>query len=388
MPTPEQYHLHFIKSIKVLDSVIWNQLTGESYPFLRYEFLLALEETQCTTADSGWQPFHLIVESQQAGQDNKVIALMPLYLKTNSTGEYVFDWSWADAYQQHGIQYYPKLVSAIPFTPSAGPRICVDAQYDHAEITSLIANWIPQQARELNLSSWHMLFPDKALSDTLQEQNIQQRTACQYQWFNHNFNDFDAFLETFSSRKRKNIKKERVKIKDMGIEFKILEGHEITSEQWQHFYTFYQNTYFIRGRQPYLSKEFFVQLGQTMPDSLLLVMAIKDDKDIAAALSFKGADTFYGRYWGCSEEYQFLHFETCYYQGIEYCIKHDLKRFDSGAQGEHKIQRGFEPVLTYSNHWIAHPQFSQAIANFLDEEAGYIKNYIAQVRATLPFKKT
>lgn len=379
------FQLRFLNSIQEIDKAIWNTLVGEAYPFLKHQFLLALEDSQCTTAETGWQPHHVVVELTSSPK--QVVAVMPLYLKTNSMGEYVFDWSWADAYQQHGVQYYPKFVTAIPFTPSAGARICVNPEHDEKEILAFLSAQIPQQAQKLNVSSWHILFPEPALSEDLHHKGIKQRVGCQYQWFNHNFSDFEHFLEKFSSRKRKNIKKERTKILASGIEFKVIEGTDISLEQWQQFYSFYQSTYFIRGRQPYLNQDFFLRIGASMPDDLLLVMAYKNNTAIAAALSFKGKDTLYGRYWGCSEEYQFLHFETCYYQGLEYCIKHQFKRFDSGAQGEHKIQRGFEPILTYSNHWIRHTEFEQAIAHFLVEEEEHIKGYIEKARETLPFKK-
>lgn len=383
---PEPYKIRFLSSIKEIDQIVWNHLASNDYPFLLYEFLLALEESQCASSQSGWQPHHAIVEIET---DSKieVIAVMPLYLKTNSMGEYVFDWSWADAYEQHGVQYYPKFVTSIPFTPSTGTRICINPDFDQTGIINFLTEHILLEAGKLNVSSWHILFPEKKLSENLDQQGIQLRLGCQYQWHNQGFESFENFLEKFSSRKRKNIKKERQKILASAIEFELIEGADILSEHWQKFYLFYQSTYFVRGRPPYLNLDFFLQIGTSMPENLLLVMALKDGEYIAGALSFKGNDTLYGRYWGCSEEYQFLHFETCYYQGIEYCIKHGLKRFDSGAQGEHKIQRGFEPILTYSNHWIQHPQFNQAIARFLEEEHDHIKDYILRASEALPFKK-
>lgn len=383
---PAQLQLHFLKSISEIDADTWNSLAGDGYPFIRHEFFLTLEESKCTTALTGWQPYHAVVEKQHQGKP-LIIAIMPLFIKDNSTGEYVFDWSWADAYRQHGIEYYPKFVTAIPFTPSAGPRICVHPDHDSDDIMSLLATCIPEQARKLKLSSWHVLFPEKDLSEHLHQQHIQQRLGCQYQWFNHNFTDFNQFLQRFNSRKRKNIKKERLKVFSTGINFEFVEGGAITQKHWQQFYLFYQSTYFVRGRSPYLTEDFFHRIGEAMPDSLLLVMASKEGKYIAGALSFIGDDTLYGRYWGCSEEYQFLHFETCYYQGIDYCIDRGLKRFDSGAQGEHKIQRGFEPVLTYSNHWVANPDFKQAINRFLKEEEQYIRAFLARSAEYLPFKQ-
>lgn len=372
-----------MESISDVAAKDWNQLLASDYPFLQHEFLLALELSGCTTARTGWQPRHLLLKDQSG----HLVALLPLYLKNNSMGEYVFDWSWADAYYQHGLNYYPKFVTSVPFTPSAGPRICIAPDVDKQQILSIIIQSIQKEAKILGVSSWHVLFPDHDYYQLLADMGLQQRLGCQYQWFNKNYESFDDFLQTFSSRKRKNLKKERKKVAESGIQFEALNGAEISLEQWQHFYRFYQNTYLIRGRSAYLNLPFFLELGRLMPEKILLVMAKKDDAYIAGALSFKDSTCLYGRFWGCDEEWQFLHFETCYYQGIDYCIQHQLQKFDSGAQGEHKIQRGFEPVETYSNHWIAHPQFSAAIGQFLVEEKKHLSQYKDLAKNNLPFKK-
>lgn len=378
-----QLETRFLDNIAQIATADWNKLVGSGYPFIQHEFLLALEKSACVSARSGWKPSHLIIKNH----DEKLVAVMPLYLKNNSMGEYVFDWSWADAYYQHGVEYYPKFVTSVPFTPSAGQRVCIDPIEDEQTVLAEIINCIKQQAKSLGASSWHVLFPEKNLSDRLADLGMLQRTGCQYQWFNKNYADFESFLQSFSSRKRKNLKKERKKIQENNIQFEWLNGHEITPEQWQTFYRFYQNTYLVRGRSAYLNLPFFLELARLMPDKILLVLAKKDDTYIAGALSFKDSNTLYGRYWGCDEEWQFLHFETCYYQGIEYCIKHNLQKFDSGAQGEHKIQRGFEPVFTYSNHWIAHPQFSTAINQFIKEENHQLTRYQKLAEKYLPYKK-
>ena len=353
---------------------------------MQHAFFLALEESRSTTAMTGWQPYHAVVEKEQHGT-RETVAIMPLFLKDNSRGEYVFDWSWADAYQRHGIDYYPKLVTAIPFTPCPGPRVCVAPGQDAGEIHKLLSVYVPEQAEKLKASSWHILFPDKDQCDAFRDLGIQARVGCQYQWFNRGYASFDDFTGRFSSRKRKNLRKERQKVLDAGITFDILTGADITREHWDKFYLFYQSTYFVRGRAPYLTGEFFTRIGATMPERVLLVMAKKDGEYIAGALSFIGADTLYGRYWGCTEEYHFLHFETCYYRGIDYCIQKGLQRFDSGAQGEHKIQRGFEPVLTWSNHWIANPDFDHAIHRFLKDEEQYVRRFQKEAAACLPFKE-
>ncbi|MFL2840657.1 MAG: GNAT family N-acetyltransferase [Pseudohongiellaceae bacterium] len=380
----QEYRTEFLDSIALISAKDWNKLVGTDYPFLQHEFLFALEKSDCAAARSGWKPLHLVVKNNTG----KLLALMPLYLKNNSMGEYVFDWSWADAYYQHGVEYYPKLVTAIPFTPSVGPRICITPTADKQIMLNEIVDCLKNKAKTLQASSWHVLFPEKDLSGLLTDLGLPQRQSCQYQWFNKNYVDFESFLQSFSSRKRKNLKKERKKIQENNIQFEWLDGYEAAPEHWQSFYRFYQNTYLVRGRSAYLSLPFFLELARLMPDKILLVMAKKNNAYIAGALSFKDSDTLYGRYWGCGEKWQFLHFETCYYQGIEYCIKNKLQRFDSGAQGEHKIQRGFEPVFTFSNHWISHPEFSKAIHQFIKEEKNHLSTYQQLVKKYLPYKKS
>ena len=396
MSTPSSYQVRFIHSIADVDALEWNTLVGTAYPFLQHEFLLALETSGCTSGKTGWQALHALVERAEAGSKDiesaevahpDLLACMPLYAKTNSMGEYVFDWAWAEAYQRHGLSYYPKLISAIPFTPCAGPRICAAAAENAEQIQAILFAAVKELAGRMQASSWHILFPEPDLKQSLTSLGLLQRTGCQYQWFNAGYRDFEDFLATFSSRKRKNLRKERERVSEQGIEFVVLEGADITDDHWQDFYQFYQSTYLVRGRAPYLNEKLFTELGRTMPQCLMLVMARKDGNNIAGALFFKGEDTLYGRYWGCTEEYQFLHFETCYYQGIEYCIRHNIKRIDSGAQGEHKIQRGFKPVHTWSSHWIQHPGFASAIENFLQDEQQHIDAYVERASDYLPFRK-
>lgn len=377
--------VRFIRRIADIPATAWNGLAGEDYPFLRHEFLLALEDSACVGGSTGWRPLHALVET--ADEVPRLLACMPLYAKTDSMGEYVFDWSWADAYSRHGLDYYPKLLTAIPFTPCAGPRMCLAPEVDPQAALGLLLTAVQDLAVRIKASSWHLLFPQPTLRDQLQAAGLLRRSSCQYQWFNADFENFEDFLCTFSSRKRKNLRKERAQVSGLGIDFELLEGSAITKEHWASFYGFYQSTYFVRGRAPYLNEAFFRQLGRTLPGHLLLVLARKDGEYIAGALFFKGGDTLYGRYWGCSDEYRFLHFETCYYQGIEFCIRHGLRRFDSGAQGEHKIQRGFKPVQTWSCHWIRHPDFARAIAQFLDEEQQYVADHVARAAEYLPFRK-
>ena len=372
----------FLSSINEVTADAWNSLCEIDYPFLRHEFFAALENSGSTTLETGWQPHHLIIE------DNKqMIAFMPLFLKQHSYGEYVFDWTWADAYYRYGHQYYPKLLNAIPFTPATGPRWCISGHADSDKTLNFLFECIEKEAAEINYSSCHWLFTDPKSNCLLEERLYLKRTGCQYHWLNKNYSSFEHFLSTFTSRKRKNLKKERQKVAEQGIQLIVKEGAEINDKDWQHFYLFYHLTYFKHnGRQGYLTESFFPELAQSLTQHLVMVQAIKNEQTIAAALYLKDKTTLYGRYWGCKEEHDYLHFETCYYQGIEYAIQHKLKRFDPGAQGEHKIQRGFTPVPTYSYHWIRDQEFASAINAFLHAETEQIHKHIECASGYLPFK--
>ncbi|MEX0619615.1 MAG: GNAT family N-acetyltransferase [Pseudohongiellaceae bacterium] len=373
----------FTSGIRQIGRQAWNGLAGVANPFTRYEFLEALESSRCVSASSGWQPAHLMIT--EAGKGSRPVAVMPLYAKDNSYGEYVFDFSWADAYRTGGLDYYPKFVTSVPFTPSVGERLFI-GDSDSETITRLVADQVERRAGLDCVSSWHVLFPVEGESLRLQQEGLARRKGCQFQWFNASYRDFDAFLAELNSRKRKNIRKERQAVVDSGTRFEWLEGAEISEEHWRLFFTFYENTYLVRGRYAYLSLDFFLRIGESMPENLKLLLTYDGHRCIAGALFFTGGQTLYGRYWGSLEDYRFLHFETCYYQGIDYCIRHNLKRFDSGAQGEHKIQRGFRPVVTYSNHWIGHPEYARAIGDFLEREARYIDQYTQEAAKLLPFK--
>lgn len=373
----------FISSINEIARSDWQALAGEDYPFIHYDFLAALENSGAVGGASGWQPRHLRIS--RAG---KLVGLMPLYLKQHSWGEYVFDWAWADAYQRYGFNYYPKLVNAIPFTPATGPRLLLADNQDAELLPSLTAA-MEVEIKRIGGSSWHCLFPEESFSRQLASQGASQRLGCQYHWLNQDYQTFDDFLASFNSRKRKNLKRERRRVQEQGLELVRKEGNEVSTEEWRQFYLFYHLTYFKRsGRQGYLNEVFFQTLARTMADKLMLVIARKDNEMVAAALFFKGSDTLYGRYWGCREEFECLHFEACYYQGIEYAIEHKLQRFDPGAQGEHKIQRGFTPIPTWSNHWIARPDFRAAIDDFLERERPEMENYMEEAREWLPFRES
>lgn len=373
---------HFLSSINDFNSTSWNTLCGIDYPFLRHEFFAALENSGSTVRETGWQPHHAIVNN-----GDRTIAIMPLFLKYHSYGEYVFDWAWADAFHRHGHEYYPKLLNAIPFTPATGPRWAVAKGENLQEITQFLFDSINAEAKKLKASSSHFLFTNNDAEPFFNTEIYLKRTGCQYHWLNKDYKDFDDFLGRFTSRKRKNVKKERNKVYDQGITLTVKSGPDITEEDWQYFYLFYHLTYYKRsGRQGYLTKEFFPLLSKNLSEHLVMVQATKENDVIAAALYFRDSHVLYGRYWGCKDEYDHLHFEACYYQGIEYAIKHKLQRFDPGAQGEHKIQRGFTPVPTYSYHSINNPIFYDAIKHFIDAETQEIHTYIQQASERLPFK--
>ncbi|CAA0116793.1 Uncharacterised protein [BD1-7 clade bacterium] len=376
----------FIHSMESIDAEQWNRVLGSDYPFLRHQFLSALEHSQCVGDTRGWHPHHLLVFD-----DDQLIALMPLYLKQHSYGEYVFDWSWAEAYQKHGLQYYPKLIAAIPFTPASGPRLCYTLNHPeeiHRLIHKVTAH-LDSTCAERHYSGWHVLFPNTDNSALWQQTRAARRIACHFQWFNREYGSFDDFLATFSSRKRKNVRKERRRVVEQGLQVERLTGDAITAEHWQQFYRCYQMTYAKRsGHGGYLTPEFFACLQRDCRQQILLVIAKDGDTLVASALYFFDDTTLYGRYWGALKNYDGLHFEACYYQGIEFCIEQGLQRFDPGVQGEHKIMRGFEPVITESYHQLKDPEFFGAIQHFVEEEATMVKKYQAEARQALPFKST
>lgn len=373
----------WLGNIRQCAAADWDALNTADNPFLCHAFFDALESSGCTSAETGWQPCHLLLSD-----NDRLIAALPLYSKHHSYGEYVFDWSWADAWQSRGLAYYPKLLSAIPFTPSTGPRLLLhpDTAADHPALIDTVVETLEHKMQSEGYSGWHLLFPEKDLSDQLATRGGKQRMACQFHWFNRGYQHFDDFTARFASRKRKQLRKEREKIRAQGITCRSLQGQQITAAIWQHFFACYQLTYLKRsGHHGYLNLDFFQQLADTMPDKLMMVIAEKNGNIIAAALNLLGPDTLYGRYWGCLDDFDFLHFETCYYQGIEFCIREKITRFDAGAQGEHKLQRGFEPVPVWSNHWIQDAELGEAVAQFLKREKTAVEHYIADCRNSLPF---
>jgi len=375
----------FNKSISEVDKNQWDDLVPENeYPFLKYEFLKLLELTGSTGVSSGWVPMHLTVE-----HEDNLIAGMPLYLKNNSQGEFVFDHSWADAFYHHGINYYPKLVSSIPYTPATGPRIILKDNYNIKDVLPIIIEGIKNISESNNISSWHVLFPNIDEIAPYQEGGLSIRKNAQFIWFNEEYESFDNYLESFRARHRKNVKKEREKLSSQNLTVSHFSGSDLNEDLMNTFYYFYLSTNLKRsGHEGYLSKEFFLKAPSSIADNIVLMMASeKNSKNIVGgSLFFKDKENLYGRYWGCRQEFDCLHFECCYYQGIDFCIKNKLKRFDPGVQGEHKIKRGFKPVETYSAHWIADERFKTAIEDFVLREESQIKRYVEEAEKYLPFK--
>ena len=374
-----------------------------TYPFLKKTFLNILENSRSVGPNTGWQPAHIHIDGSpqvdgapqvdatpQTPNKPKTSAFMPTYIKTHSWGEYVFDWAWADAYQRNGLDYYPKLLSAIPFSPTTGPRVALsgDGQSPCAVTCRALFQEIQDLAEAEKASGWHLLFPDADTLEAFAHPDLMLRTGVQYHWINRNYTCFADFLASFTSRKRKMVNRERRRIKEQGIQVQVLEGPEIPPSLWAFFFRLYQSTYRKRsGSDGYLTPDFFTQLGESMPEHVAMAVASIDGEHLACALYLHDSETLYGRYWGCTAEYDYLHFELCYYQGIEYAIRRGLQRFDAGAQGEHKVLRGFEPVKTHSLHWIRHPGFAQAIAGFLAQETQEINRHINQASAVLPYKQ-
>jgi len=361
----------------------WNRLSGCEYPFLRHEFLLALEETGCVGGDTGWYPCHLLLRDD-AGE---LVGAMPLYRKTSSQGEFVFDWAWADAYRRAGLRYFPKLVSAVPFTPATSPRFLTGAGQEPARVAAALLAGATELARKIGASSVHVLFPTTAETRLLATAGFLSRKDCQFHWRNRGYADFDAFLGEFTAEKRKKAKRERRRVAEAGISFLRLSGAEIDAGLWKQLIPLYASSFWRRGREPYLNEAFFTRISTLLPDNVLAIVAMRSGMPVATALCFRSADTLYGRYWGSEGEYHSLHFETCYYQGIEYCIEEGLQSFEPGTQGEHKISRGFVPTETWSAHWLSHPEFAAAIDQYLDRERSHIDEYIDSVRDHVPYRK-
>jgi predicted N-acyltransferase len=363
--------IRFVQSLAEVDAAAWDALAGGADPFLSHGFLHGLELHDCLSPQ-GWYPCHAV-----AFDDDRLIGAMPLYAKNNSYGEFVFDWSWADAYERAGGRYYPKFVSAIPFTPVSGRRVLSAPQ--HQGVEGALVQAAIELVQKNDASSLHCLFPVETQADIFTEHDMLLRHSCQYHWFNYDYANFDAFLATLTSKRRKQIKRERRKAVESGVEIELLRGAEIGAEQWSCFYDFYCSTFYRKWGEPRFTESFFQSLPGLRIGEPLLVLGKYAGEYVAGAFALQGNDTLYGRHWGCSKHFKNLHFELCYYQLIEYCIEQKLHRFDAGVQGEHKIMRGFEPVKTLSAHWISDPALRAAVSRFVNNESSAISDYIDEL---------
>lgn len=381
MPTPTAKICH---SITEIDAAQWDRCalgSGVYNPFTSHAFLLALEESGSVSRDTGWQPFHVAVED-----GDTLIGVVPLYLKNHSQGEYVFDYAWADAWHRAGHSYYPKLQSSIPFTPATAPKLlCADNSEANQQ---LLLDACLQVAEQAKVSSLHMTFLPKAQWQQAAEAGLLQRMDQQFHWHNASYASFDEFLGQLASKKRKNLKRERREALANDITVHWLTGDELEESHWDAFYQFYLDTGSRKWGSPYLTRDFFSRASTSMAKDILLIMAERQGRYIAGALNFIGSDTLFGRNWGCIEDHRFLHFEVCYYQAIDFAISRGLKRVEAGAQGGHKVVRGYLPEATYSAHWIADPGFRDAVARFLDEERRYVAEDIEHVEQRSPFNAT
>ncbi len=367
-------------SLSDIPATEWNRLAGSDYPFLRHEFLLAAEQTGCVSAATGWQPRHLALRDA-AG----LRAAMPVYEKSHSWGEFVFDWAWADAYRRAGIDYYPKLVATVPFTPASSPRLLLRDAGD-AEAADMLLKGATALAGDSGCSSVHVLFPHRTELDLLRSGGFKLRKDCQFHWTNRGFRDFDHFLESFSSKKRKKARRDRRHVAEAGVSYRRLSGETLDDEALHDVYRLISLTFLRRGGMPYFDLEFFRRIVRSQPEHFLVIAGFRDERMRAAAVFFRGERALYGRYWGADADINALHFETCYYQGIDFCIEHGIERFEPGTQGEHKVSRGFEPTTTWSAHWLRQPEFFAAIGDYLEQEERHVERYMHAVDAHSPYK--
>ena len=366
--------IRILESLQSVDAAEWNSLTG-GQPVLRHEFLHALHESGCASERSGWLPQYVT-----AWRNGRLAGAMPLYLKAHSYGEYVFDWAWADAYARSGLRYYPKLLSAVPFSPITGSRLMAGDAATRARLV--------KAALQLagDVSSLHILFPPESEARELAAAGLQLRRSVQFHWTNRDYATFDAFLADLSSAKRKKIRQERRRVADSGVKFRRLVGADITDDDWRFFTRCYESTYHAHHSSPYLNLDFFRRVGASMPENLLLIIADFDGMPLASALNIFTQDALYGRYWGAVGHVPLLHFEACYYQALEFCIERGIRAFEGGAQGEHKLARGFLPSETWSAHWLKHPEFSNAVQRFLERESAGVERYVDELNERSPFK--
>ena len=375
------YRTRIVSCLSEIGQQAWDKLLNlqnDGTPFLKYAFLHTLHETGCASEKSGWQPQYLSL-----WEDAELVAALPLYVKMHSYGEYVFDWAWADAYQRHGLDYYPKLLSSIPFTPVTGGRLLARDDAARAALIQVLSTL----QRDSKVSSTHVLYPTEAQAELLQDAGFMLRCGVQFHWINPGYASFEDFLASLERKKRKNIRAERRKVAEQGVTFRHVHGIDAGPADWAFFSRCYAHTYAAHHSTPYLNLAFFRGIGATMPENILLIIAEKDGAPIASSLLIHDGITLYGRYWGAIETLPCLHFETAYYQPLEFCIANKLRCFEGGAQGEHKMARGFLPQKTWSAHWLAHPSFADAIERFLARESDGIASYVDELNERNPFRQ-
>ena len=368
-----------LERVSALSPAVWDALFPDDYPFTRHAFLSALETHDCVSPELGWTPCHAVLEDESG-----IAALAPLYVKGHSYGEFVFDFAWADASRRIGSAYYPKLVSTIPFTPCSGPRFGARDEGSR----SALAQALVGVAGKAGLSSFHALFLDEPDLLAMKTAGAIERNDVQFHWYNEGYADFTAFVASFRSDKRKKILRERRRVAETGLQFTVRPGDDLSEAEWLHVYSLYANTYAERGQSPYLTREFFLDYGRTPGTPVRLVLAYEGAAMVAVAITLVGGDTLYGRHWGAADRYHSLHFETCYYQGIDYCIREDLRHFDAGAQGEHKLARGFTPQITRSAHWLADARLHEAVDDAMTRERDYVGMREALLEEHSPYRRS
>ncbi len=378
---PRELKADVVRSIDDLDREQWNGLCGSDTPFLRHEFLAALEHTGCVGEEAGWMPSYVLLRDARG-----IAAAAPAFVKSHSYGEFVFDFSWAQAYTRLRHRYYPKLTVAVPFTPATGSRLLVRPDLDGPRTRQRLIEAIEGFAGGDSLSSVHVLFLEESDRAALERARWLTRRDCQFHWTNHGYTSFEQYLETFTAEKRKKTRRERRRVAEAGIVFETWLGSQLEARLLDRIYTFHRDTFLRHGHEPYLTRAFFGEIARTLGDRLMVKLALRSGRPVAAAIFFWSPSVLYGRYWGAEADYHSLHFEACYHQGIEFCIENGVGRFEPGTQGEHKVSRGFEPAITRSAHWITDPRFREAIREYLEREGEAIDAYAAEVQSHVPYR--
>lgn len=371
----------FHRSIQPLPAREWNALGASGNPFTRHEFLAALEHAHCIGRGTGWEPRYLTLRDGHG-----IAAAAAAFIKTHSFGEFVFDFAWARGYERLGRRYYPKLTLAAPFTPATGPRLLVRPELDRAAVAARLLEELENHAVSHGLSGVHALFLDEAARDACARRGWLLRRDCQFHWSNRGYHSFEEYLGTFTAEKRKKARRERRRVAEAGVRFETRMGSELDGALLERIYALHRDTFLRHGHEPYLTRGFFDEVARTLPESLMVKLAWHGRSVVAAAIFFCSQDTLFGRYWGAAADYHSLHFETCYHQGIEFCIERGLTRFEPGTQGEHKVSRGFEPALTWSAHYIADADFRAAISEYLEREGAAVEAYALEVQGHVPYR--